>query len=80
MEQEGEFQEKAARLELTAAQEIHKRTFGRIQDLRVELINGQLVVRGSTNSYYVKSLALEAAQEVRALVCPIPLLVDIHVN
>jgi hypothetical protein len=59
---------------------IHERTFRRVQNLRVELINGQIVVQGSTTSYYVKLLALEAAREVRALICPKPLLVDIQVS
>ena len=56
------------------------RRFRRVQNLRVELINGQIVVHGSTTSYYVKLLALEAAGEARALICPIPLLVDIQVS
>ena len=67
-------------LELAVAQKINEKTFRRVQNLWVELIDGQLVVRGNTRSYYDKLLALEAAQEVGTLVCPIPLLVDIHVT
>jgi hypothetical protein len=80
MQPEGKVQSNPAQLELTVEQTIHERTFRRIQNLRVERINGQIVVHGSSKSYYVKLLALEAAREVRALICPIPLVVDIQVT
>jgi hypothetical protein len=77
--QDGEAQRNPTKLELTVEHLIHKRTFRRVRNLRVELINGQIVVRGNTRSYYDKLLALEAAREAGTLVCPIPLLVDIQV-
>jgi hypothetical protein len=80
MQPEGEVHSIPPRLERTVEQKLHERTFGRVQNLRVELINGQIVVHGSTRSYYVKLLALEAAGEVRALICPISLVVDIEVT
>jgi hypothetical protein len=80
MQPEDEVQSYPAKLVCTVEQIIHERTFRRVQNLRVELINGQIVVHGSTRSYYVKLLALEAAGEARALICPIPLLVDIQVS
>ncbi len=55
-------------------------TIEHVQNLRVEMNNGQVVIHGSTKSYYVKLLALEAAKEVLASTCPIPLLVDIQVT
>jgi hypothetical protein len=36
------------------------------------MIRGQIVIHGSTESYYVKLLALEAAKEILASTCPIP--------
>jgi len=66
-------------LERTVEHEINERTSRRVQNLRVELINSQIVMRGSTRSYYVKLLALEAARDIRALICPISLLVEIEV-
>jgi hypothetical protein len=80
MEQEAEVQSNGAKRESTVEQKLQETTSGRVQNLRVELIDGQIVVHGSTRSYYVKSLALEAAREIRALICPIPLLVDIRVD
>ena len=80
MQPEDEVQSYAAKLVCTVEQIIHERTFRRVQNLRVELINGQIVVQGSTTSYYVKLLTLEAAREVRVLICPRPLLVDIQVS
>jgi hypothetical protein len=80
MEPEGEVPRNLTKLELTVEHLIHERTFRRVQNLRVESINGQIAVHGSTRSYYVKLLALEAAGEARTLICPIPLLVDIQVS
>jgi hypothetical protein len=80
MQPEDEVQSNPANLVCTVEQIIHERTFRRVENLRVELLNGQIVVHGSTTSYYVKLLALEAAREARALICPIPLLVDIQVS
>jgi hypothetical protein len=80
MDQEGEVWGNPSQLERAVEQKIHQRTCRRVKNLRAELINGQIVVHGSTKSYYVKVLAIEAAREVRALICPIPLLVDIQVT
>jgi hypothetical protein len=80
MEQQGEVQRNPAKLELTVERKIREGTFGRVKDLRVELIDGRMVVRGRTRSYYDKSPALEAAREVGPLICPVPLLVDIQVS
>jgi hypothetical protein len=80
MQPEGHSHWNPTELEGTVAQAINKRTSRRVQNLRVELVNNEVVVHGSTSSYYVKLLALEAAKEVRALICPTPLLVDIQVQ
>jgi len=80
MQPEDEVQSNPAKLVCTVEQKIHERTFRRVANLRIEWINGQIVVHGSARSYYVKLLALEAAGEARALICPRPLLVDIQVS
>jgi hypothetical protein len=80
MQPEDEVQSDPAKLICTVEQIIHERTFRRVPNLRVELTQGQIVVQGNTRSYYDKLLALEAAGEARALICPIPLLVDIQVS
>ncbi len=79
MQPEGNLLSISANLERTVEQKIHERTFRRVLNLRVELINGQILVHGSARSYYVKLLALEAAREVLASTCSIPLNVDIQV-
>jgi len=67
-------------LERTVERKIHERTFGRVHNLRVESIDGQIVVHGSATSYYVKLLALEAGREVSALIGPMTVDVDIQVT
>jgi len=47
-------------------QQIVQRTWGRVRQLRVERVDGRVVVHGSTPSYYVKQLVLEAVREARA--------------
>ena len=42
---------------------IANRTGGRIHELRVESIDGRVVVRGRTGSHYVKQLALAAVRD-----------------
>lgn len=42
---------------------ITRRTGGRVHDLRVETVNGRVIVRGRTDSHYVKQLALAAVME-----------------
>jgi hypothetical protein len=51
-------------LERALEREIVQRTWGRIRQLRVELTEGRLSVRGYTSSYYAKQLALAAIREV----------------
>ena len=46
-------------------QRIVQRTWGRVRQLRVERVDGRIVVDGSTPSYYVKQLVLEAIRELR---------------
>jgi hypothetical protein len=67
-------------LERIVEHKVRERTGRHVQNLRVELMDRQIVVRGSAQSYYVKLLALEAVREVRALICPVSLLVDIDVT
>ena len=80
MQPEGEVQSNPAKLLGTVERRIHERTLRRVQNLRVQLIDGQIVVRRSAGSYYVKLLALEAAREVLASISPVPLLNDIQVT
>ena len=47
-------------------QRIQERTGRRIASLMLALIDGRLVVRGHTRSFYVKQLALAAIREVVA--------------
>ena len=42
---------------------ITRRTGGRIYDLRVETIDGRVIVRGRSDSHHVKQLALAAVLE-----------------
>lgn len=51
--------EQSGRLECSIAM----RTGGRVYDLRVETIDGRVVVRGRTDSHHVKQLALAAVME-----------------
>ena len=51
--------EQNGRLECSIAM----RTSGRVYDLRVETVDGRVIVRGRTDSHYVKQLALAAVME-----------------
>lgn len=51
--------DQSARLECSIA----RRTDGRVRELRVERVEGGVLVRGRTDSHYVKQLALAAVQE-----------------
>ena len=42
---------------------IIKRTGGRVSELSVECLDGRIVIRGSTRSYYVRQLAQAAVNE-----------------
>jgi hypothetical protein len=57
---------------------IRERTWGRVSNLCVELRGELVVVCGSTQTYYLKQLALEAARE--ALATTRPFLIDIGVT
>ena len=43
---------------------VHARTGRRVTGLRVELLDGTVVLRGTARSYHVKQLAQHAAREV----------------
>jgi len=43
---------------------VRKTTHGRIRDLAVEEVQGQVVVRGQAPSHHTRQLALQAALEV----------------
>jgi DNA-binding response OmpR family regulator len=51
--------EQTGRLECS----IVRRTGGRVQDVRVETVDGQVIVRGRSDSHHVKQLALAAVLE-----------------
>jgi len=57
---------------------VRARTWGRVLNLRVESRGEVVVVRGSTRTYYLKQLALEAARE--AFAPTQQLLIDIDVT
>jgi carbon storage regulator len=46
------------------AERINQRTYGRINQLSVEAIDGRIVVHGSTRSYHARQLALAAVQAI----------------
>lgn len=41
-------------------QSVHSRTGGRIRGLRVEIVDGEVVISGRTSTYYSKQLATHA--------------------
>jgi DNA-binding response OmpR family regulator len=51
--------EQNGRLECSIA----RRTGGRVRDLRVETVDGRIIVRGRSDSHHVKQLALAAVRE-----------------
>jgi hypothetical protein len=57
---------------------IRKRTWGRVSRLCVESRGELVVIAGSTRTYYLKQLALEAARE--ALDTTRPFLIEIDVT
>jgi hypothetical protein len=54
-------QARSAVMEQTISQEIMRRTGGRIQMLKVEVTENDVVIRGFVSSYYLKQLALQGA-------------------
>jgi hypothetical protein len=62
----------------TVERAIRKRTWGRVSRLCVELRGELVVIAGSTRTYYLKQLALEATRE--ALETKRPFLIEIDVT
>jgi DNA-binding response OmpR family regulator len=54
--------EQTGRMEMSIA----KRTRGQVRNLRIETIDGRIIVSGRANSYYVKQLAIAAVREAFA--------------
>jgi hypothetical protein len=46
------------------ARRIREATYGRIRDLAVEEVHGEVVVRGRVGTHHVRQLALQGALEV----------------
>jgi hypothetical protein len=57
---------------------VRERTWNRVRQLRVELTGESVVVHGSTPTYYLKQIALEAARSTLARTRP--LIIDIDVT
>jgi len=53
-------------LRLAIEWRIEQRTWGRIRQLKVEVIDGCVIVHGCSTTYYTKQLALVAVREVAA--------------
>ena len=56
---------------------IRKRTCGRVSNLRVELRCELVVVSGTTPTYHVKQLALEAVREALGMARPFRIDIDV---
>jgi hypothetical protein len=56
---------------------IRKRTCDRVTNLQVEWRCELVVVSGSTRTYYVKQLALEAAREALGIARPLRIEIDV---
>jgi hypothetical protein len=48
----------------TIERRIVQRAWGRIHRLEVEVIDGRVIVRGCTSTYYLKQLALEGVLDI----------------
>jgi hypothetical protein len=66
-------------LERSIERQIMQRTWSRIHDLRVEVVDGRIVVHGYTSSYYVKQLALEGVLDVLGSAASVRVDLDIEV-
>ena len=51
------------RIEELVEREVRIRTSGRIRQLEVRVVDGQVVIRGRTSTYYAKQLVTHAALE-----------------
>ena len=58
---------------------IRKRTWGRIDLLRVEMADGRILVRGLAQSYYDKQLVIQAVLEATHGDPEVPIAMDIRV-
>jgi hypothetical protein len=63
---EPEKQARPAALEQAIKDQIVRRTGGRIQMLKVEVLGSHVVIRGFVSSYYLKQLALRGAMDAMA--------------
>jgi hypothetical protein len=61
-------------------QHISSRTWGRIHQLQVAVVNGEARIHGYTVSYFAKQLAIQAALEVLGSESNVPVKVDIRVG
>jgi len=64
----------------TLEQQIVKRTWGRVRNLRVEQVDGRIVVHGSTPSYYIKQLVLEAIRDLNPTIPSEPVQMNVTVR
>ena len=64
----------------TLEQQILKRTWGRVRHLRVDRLDGRVVIYGSAPSYYVKQLILEAIRDSHPMALSGPVHMDIKVR
>jgi hypothetical protein len=58
-------------------QQIEFRTWRRVRDLNIQIEDGQIVVRGTAPTYYVKQLALRAICDVAAAT-PLSIRIDVE--
>lgn len=52
------------RIEELVEREVRNRTSGRIRALQVRVIDGQVIIRGRTSTYYAKQLVTHAALDM----------------
>jgi hypothetical protein len=55
-------------------------TWGRIHNLSVEVTDGEVVVRGSTQSFYIKQLVLQAVIDILGSTPPVAVKFNIQVG
>jgi hypothetical protein len=78
MQEEAPMQSNDSEILQIVERAILNRTWGRVSNLCVESRGELVVIAGSTKTYYLKQLALEAARQ--ALATTRPFLIDIDVN
>ena len=67
-------------VESALRREIDSRTWRGVKGLRVETMRDRVLVKGTTSSYYLKQLALEAIKEVARSSSVPPVTLDIQVR